>query len=86
MARKKAVVGERFFSMELSSRDSVQTASLGNGNGDRVTIEGTIGSLKRVDFPEDSALEILGTEGALRVDLSREDLVRLFKDRKGEGR
>ena len=72
--------------MELNSRDSVRTALLGNGNGDRVTIEGTIGNLKRVDFLEDSILEILGTEGALRVDLSREDLARLFKERKGEGR
>ena len=72
--------------MGLNSRDSVQTASLDNGNGDRVTIEGTIGGLKRVDFLEDSILEILGTEGALRVDLSREDLTRPPKDRKGEGR
>jgi len=73
---KKAPAGERFFSLELKSKNAVRTASFGNGKSDRVTIEGTIGVLERAGFVEDSVLELTGTGGVLRVDLSSEDLAK----------
>ena len=51
-------------------------ASLGNGRGDHITMEGTLGTLEHVGFLEDVILEIRGTEGILRVDLSKEDFLR----------
>jgi len=74
LGRKAA--GERFFSLELKSKEAVKTASFGNGRGDRVTIEGTIGTLQRAEFEENSVLELVGTAGTLRIDLAREDLVK----------
>lgn len=76
MVRRKAAADERFFSLDLKSRNAVRAASIGNGNGDRVTMEGTIGALERAGFVEDTVLELEGTEGILRVDLSKEDLVK----------
>ena len=37
-------------------------------------MEGTLGSLEKAMFVEDSVLELVGTAGTLRVDLSMEDL------------
>jgi hypothetical protein len=39
-------------------------------------MEGTIGALKHAEFVEDAVLELVGTNGVLRVDLSREDLAK----------
>jgi hypothetical protein len=39
-------------------------------------MEGTIGALKYAEFVEDTVLELVGTGGVLRVDLSREDLAK----------
>jgi hypothetical protein len=75
MVQKRAV-RERFFSLELKSRDAIKTALLGNGNGDRVTVEGTIGDLKHAKFVEDTVLELVGTRGVLRVDLSMAELIK----------
>ncbi len=75
MVGRKAA-GGRFFSIELKSRAAVKTALVGNGRGDRVTIEGTIGTLQRAGFEEDSVLELIGTAGTLRIDLAREDLAK----------
>ncbi len=83
MVRKEVVAEERFFSLELRSKDAVRVVSLGNGNGDRVTIEGTVGRLELVEFVEDSILELVGTAGTLRVDLAREELVKPAKKLQG---
>ena len=40
----------------------------------RILMEGTIGTLKQAGFVEDAVLELVGTNGVLRVDLSREDM------------
>ena len=76
MIAKKAARSKRVFSLELKSKNAVSTASFGNGKGDRVTIEGTIGTLEHAGFVEDTVLELAGTVGVLRVDLSREDLAK----------
>jgi len=73
MARKMGA--ERIFSVDLKSRKAVKTASLGNGGGNGVAIEGTLGTLERASFLEGVVLEIVGTFGVLRVDLSREELL-----------
>ena len=63
----------RVFTIELKSGSDLKKLSVPNG-AERFLMEGTIGSLKRADFVEDAVLELVGSEGVLRVDLSREDL------------
>jgi predicted dehydrogenase len=63
---------ERMFSIELRSKEDVKSVSL--ENNDRVLIEGSIGSFERAHFLEDLVLEVIGSNGALRVDLAVRDL------------
>ena len=55
------------FTIELKSKSDVKNVSL---DGDeKIFIEGSIGSLKRAQFLEDLVLEVIGSNGELRVDL-----------------
>jgi len=63
---------ERMFSIELKSKGDVKNVYL---DGDeKVLIEGSIGSLIRAQFLEDLVLEIIGSNGELRIDLAVNDL------------
>jgi hypothetical protein len=64
----------RVFTVDLASGSAIRAASLGNGTPGRVLIEGTLGRLKHVGFLEEAVLEVTGTEGILRLDLTREEL------------
>ncbi len=66
------------FSMELKSKNYVKNLSLSSDNQEDVLIEGFLGDLKRVGFSDGVMLEIEGTNGVLRVDLSEEELKRLL--------
>lgn len=65
------------FTIELRSKGDVKNVSV-NGD-DKVLIEGSIGSLIRARFLEGIVLEVIGTNGELRVDLNVNDLQLLPK-------
>jgi len=65
----------RVFTIELDSGDALRRVSVPNG-AQRILLEGTIGPLRYVRFVEDTILELVGTGGILRVDLSTNDLAR----------
>jgi hypothetical protein len=68
---------ERMFTIELRSKADVKNVSV---NGDeKVFIEGSIGSLIRARFLEGIVLEIIGSNGELRVDLTENDFQPLSK-------
>lgn len=72
MSRSRSVKNERMFSIELRSKGNVKNASL--DGDDKVFIEGSIGSLIRAQFVEDLVLEVIGSDGELRVDLAVNDM------------
>jgi len=60
------------FTIELKSKSDVKNLSL---DGDqKILIEGSLGSFKRAQFVEDLVLEVVGSNGVLRVDLSVNEL------------
>jgi hypothetical protein len=65
----------RVFTVELNSGSDLKKLAVPNGVR-CLLMEGTIGELKCAGFVENSVLELVGTTGLLRVDLSREDLAR----------
>jgi hypothetical protein len=67
---------ERVFSIELGSKRDVKNVSL--DEDEKIIIEGSLGSLQRVQFLEDLVLEVTGSNGVLRLDLSTGDLRRAF--------
>lgn len=73
MAQKKTVQVKRVFSVELNSGSDLRNVNLPSGS-QHLMVEGTIGALERAEFIEDSVLELVGTRGVLRVDLSPQDL------------
>jgi len=75
MAREKGAQVRRVFSVELDSGDDLLKVNIPN-RSQRIMVEGTIGALKRAEFVEDAVLELVGTNGTLRVDLSRDDFVK----------
>jgi hypothetical protein len=63
---------ERVFTIELVSKGNVKNVSL--DGGDRVFIEGSLGALKQAHFVEDLVLEVIGSNGELRIDLGVKDI------------
>jgi hypothetical protein len=60
------------FTIELKSKSDVKNVSL---DGDEhIFIEGSLGSFKRAQFVEDLVLEVIGSNGELRIDLTSRDL------------
>ena len=83
MPAKKELGKGRIFSVELDSGKDLKKVSVPNGSR-RILLEGTIGILQGAGFVEDSILQLVGSGGILRVDLSREDLAMTTELRKGE--
>ncbi len=63
---------ERIFTIELKSKGDVMNVTV--GRDEQVLIEGSIGSLTRARFLEDLILEVIGSNGELRIDLAMKDL------------
>jgi hypothetical protein len=66
--------GERFFSVELKSKAHLKNVTLTNGSSDNALIEGTLGELVKATFAEDVILEVVGTKGTFRINLSQTEI------------
>jgi hypothetical protein len=64
---------EHTFSVEIISRNDVRQVILSDPP-DSVLFEGTIGELEEIALVEDASLEIKGTKGVIRIDLTRTEL------------
>ena len=74
MARTAGDKKGRVFTVELKTRRALKNASLDEGDQDGVQIEGTLGALIGASFRDGVVLEVSGTQGVLRVDLTREEI------------
>ena len=66
------------FSIELTSKNFVKRLAIPSDSDDKVLIEGFLGELKEIGITEGIILEIQGTNGILRIDLSEEELRKLL--------
>jgi hypothetical protein len=67
------------FCIELDSRDLIKRKTLPDGSGDRLTIEGFLGELTDVELVESMMLEVKGTKGVLRMDISKDELENVIR-------
>ena len=74
MVRTELATKGRVFTVELTSRAALRSASLSNGTQEGVVIEGTLGTLTTAGFLDGVVLEVVGTEGVLRLDLLRDEI------------
>jgi hypothetical protein len=72
MSRTRKGKDERMFIIELKSKGDVKNVSL--DSDEKILIEGSIGRLIRAQFVEDLVLEVIGSNGELRIDLGVNDL------------
>jgi len=67
---------ERYFSIELNSKQQIKNMTLtNNGQKENTLIEGTIGNLIKATFNEDIIFEVTGTKGTLRLDLQAKEVL-----------
>jgi len=76
MSRKSHGPVGRTFCIQLWSAKTLRSASFIHGSDGEVEIEGTLGTLESVTFPEGILLQIVGSEGTLQVDLEQDEIPR----------
>ena len=68
-----------FFSIELESKKYAKNLSISDEAHDRVFFEGDLGSLSELSIIDNKSLEVLGSRGALRIELDTDTLSRLLE-------
>jgi hypothetical protein len=75
MNTKKPLEKERSFSIELTSKLKLKTVALNGDAAQNVLIEGTLGELKSACFVALDILEVRGSAGTLRVNISQHEIL-----------
>jgi len=65
--------------VELKSKDQVRSISISDESHDRVLFEGDLGRLLEVSIIESSALEMIGENGVLRMEIDEDVLQRVLE-------
>ena len=71
---------DHVFSIEMKSKQYVKNISISNETHDRVLFEGNLGKLLEISLVEGDVLELIGTNGVLRVNLTKEQLLESIKN------
>ncbi len=71
---QKQEKNERFFSIELNSKQQIKNMTMTEGQKESTLIEGTIGNLIEATFTEGIVFEATGTKGTLRLDLQAKEI------------
>jgi hypothetical protein len=69
------------FSVELRSKRYLTTMRLGGANDDsteKILLEGSLGRLSKLGLVEGSMLEIEGSRGTFRLDISEDEMRQLM--------
>jgi hypothetical protein len=72
------------FSIELVSRDHLKCLILPIKNDAKVLIEGFLGDIEEIGIIEGLMLEINGSKGTLKMDLSEEEISKLLQENPGK--
>jgi hypothetical protein len=71
---------EHTVSIEMQSKQYVKTITLSNQTYTRVLFEGNLGELIDVSLVEGDILEVTGTHGILRLDLTKDQILSALED------
>jgi len=66
------------FSIELRSKEFLRNLMISDRTGETVLLEGFLGELEEMSLVEGGLLEVRGSNGVLRIDVSEEDLETLL--------
>ena len=68
---------ERSFSIELNRKQNLKNVTLTDDSTQNVLLEGSIGELRTAAFVSEDILEIVGSEGTLRVNITKQEISEL---------
>ena len=71
---------DHVFSIEMKSKQYVKNISISNETHDRVLFEGNLGKILSISLVEGDVLELIGINGVLRVNLTKEQLLESIKN------
>jgi len=75
---------ERSFCIELKSKTHLKTIAMASGSSEDVLIEGMLGELQQARFAEGMILEVVGSNGILRIDIRPDEIRKAqLKNEKG---
>ncbi|UCE10473.1 MAG: hypothetical protein JSW61_00680 [Candidatus Thorarchaeota archaeon] len=74
------LTNDHALSLELASFDHIRRLEISSEQDPEVVIEGVLGEIQRVTIVERMMLEIEGTNGVLRMDLTEHDIKELLKN------
>ena len=69
---------EHSFSIEMGSRRDLSHVSLTDESTEGALIKGKLGEIVEISHPEGMMIEIEGNLGVLRLDLSKEELEKIY--------
>ena len=67
------------FSIEMASKEHVKRISVSDNSRDPVIFEGELGELNALRIIEGLMLEVDGSNGVLRIDLTKDEFERAYK-------
>jgi hypothetical protein len=85
MESKHRKISEHMFSIELKSKEYLKNVILTNAGIGNVLMEGFLGELETLNFTEGIMLEIKGSKGSLRMDLSKKEFEGMLPKKTSSG-
>jgi hypothetical protein len=73
------------FSVELDNKEHVKRFSILDDSGERVLFEGFLGDFEGISLVEGLMLEVRGSNGILRMDMTEEELRRALMGKHESG-
>lgn len=68
------------YSVEMDSKKFVKTITISNYMQDKVLFEGTLGNLVDISIEKEGLLEVIGSNGTLRLAINVKKLGKNIKD------
>ena len=75
---KQKISEERGFSLELNSNEHMKRFTILEGAKSRVLVEGFLGVPQQITLVEGLMLEVKGSNGVLRMDMTEDELRRVL--------
>ncbi len=83
--REMNAARERGFSVEMASKDHVNSLIISDGSQGKVLFEGNLGELQALEMVEEIVLQMKGTNGTLPIDLEENEFRKMLDKKEVAG-
>jgi hypothetical protein len=79
----QACCKDRLFSVELKSKANLRSLTIASNSAEEVLVEGVLGELERARFAEGIILEVVCSNGTIRIDLREDEIIKPKRNENG---